>query len=72
VAVVDSELRLLVSSVVVTVADSVSVVVTEVDVKVRIGPPGLVLDTSESVVNGSETASTPAAMAAEGPSRRAR
>lgn len=63
VAVVDSELRLLSD---VTVADPVSVVATEVDVKVRIGPPGLVLLTIESVVNGGETA----AMAAVGPSRR--
>lgn len=63
VAVVDSELRLLS---VVTVADPVSVLATEVDVKVRIGPPGLVLLTIESVVRGGETA----AMAAEGPSRR--
>lgn len=63
VAVVDSELRLLSD---VTVADPVSVVATEVDVKVRIGPPGLVLLTIESVVNGGETA----AMVAVGPSRR--
>lgn len=71
VVVVDSELRLLS---VVTVADSVSVEATEVDVKVRIGPPGLVLltdrvidsDDIESVVSGSEMA----AMAAVGPSRR--
>lgn len=72
VVVVDSELRLLS----VVDSDPVAVVlavvsVTGVDVKVRIGPPGLVLLTekeSESVVSGSETAAT----AAEGPRRRGR
>lgn len=73
--VVDSELRLrLLLSVAVVVAVSVSVVVTAVVGKVWIGPPGMTLDTSESVVSGSDTAAASAwpARAAEGARRRGR
>lgn len=77
--VVDSELRLL--SVVDDAADPVAaaeVSVTEVDVKVRIGPPGLVGLTvgerSVSVVSGSEAFASAAAAAvvAAGARRRPR
>lgn len=76
--VVDSELRLL--SVVVDAADPevAEVSVTEVDVKVRIGPPGLVGltvgESSVSVVRGSEAFASAAAAAvvAAGARRRAR
>lgn len=66
--VVDSELRLVLLPLLMVV----SVAGTEVDVNVRIGPPGLLLLTervSESDVRGSETT---LAMAAVGPRMRRR
>jgi hypothetical protein len=77
VLVLDSELRLLSVAVTVAVEDLVAVSATEVEVKVMIGPPGLVSDAigeSESVVSGIETAAASSwlARAAEGARRKGR
>lgn len=73
--VVDSELRLL-SVVDADPLAAAEVSVTEVDVKVRMGPPGLVGltvgESSVSVVRGSEAFASAAAVVAAGARRRAR